>query len=291
MQRRQAQTRVFAYNSPPMCEPQLYPLLYQALTACDLEHKLELVAQLDAAWCAGKLERNIEQALPALSAPGRPERPLLVAPAAVPQRKLTTPEGHGALVHAIAHIEFNAINLALDAAWRFQDMPAHYVNDWLRVAREEAYHFTLLRERLREIGFDYGDFLAHNGLWDAAERTRHDVLVRMALVPRILEARGLDVTPAIQAKLSQIGDVKTVAVLDIIYRDEIGHVEIGNRWFTWLCDQRALDPLETFRRLLHEYDVNALRGPFNWPARLQAGFTEFERLMLEDFAVMRRSSS
>jgi uncharacterized ferritin-like protein (DUF455 family) len=271
-----------------MNEMTLYPQLFRALSAGEVERKLALVDETVSAWQAGRLARVPDTEQAELAEPGRPLRPELVAPAELVQRKLGTPEGHAALVHAIAHIEFNAINLALDAAWRFQHMPDAFVSDWLRVAQEEAGHFRLLRGRLRAIGFDYGDFPAHNGLWDAAYRTRHDVLVRMALVPRILEARGLDVTPGIRNRLKEIGDKDSAAVLDIIYRDEIGHVEIGNYWFTSLCDQRGLEPLATFRALLQEHDVNALRGPFNWPARMQAGFTDFERHMLEDFVATRR---
>ncbi|XLM22000.1 ferritin-like domain-containing protein, partial [Chromobacterium piscinae] len=137
----------------------------------------------------------------------------------------------GALLHAIAHIEFNAVNLALDAAWRFRDMPDGFVDDWLRVAAEEAGHFRLLQGRLAELGFSYGDFPAHDGLWTMCRKTDHDAMIRMALVPRVLEARGLDVTPGIQRRLAGIGDHASVAVLDIILRDEIGHVQIGNRWF------------------------------------------------------------
>ena len=166
----------------------------------------------------------------------------------VPRRSPFTPEGRAALLHAIAHIEFNAINLALDAAWRFAGMPRAYYLDWLRVAREEALHFRLLREHLRSLGHDYGDFDAHDGLWAMAEKTRDDVLARMALVPRTLEARGLDATPPMQAKLRRAGDARAVEILDIILRDEIGHVAIGNRWYRWLCARDGLDPRAHYAR-------------------------------------------
>ncbi|GGP27475.1 ferritin-like domain-containing protein [Silvimonas amylolytica] len=214
-----------------------------------------------------------------LPAPGRPEKPLLVMPRDVPKRGLGTPEGRAALLHALAHIEFNAVNLALDAIYRFRDMPQAYYADWLKVAQEEAYHFTLLREYLQELGFDYGDFPAHNGLWEMALRTDHDVLIRMALVPRVLEARGLDVTPGIQARLKEVGDRRAIDILAIILRDEIGHVEVGNRWYRWCCAQRGLDPVRHFIALYREY-VTPFGGPMNRAARIAAGFTEEELELL-----------
>jgi uncharacterized ferritin-like protein (DUF455 family) len=222
---------------------------------------------------AGTINIDPAARLPPVQSPGRPQRPLLVEPRAVPRRKLASPEGRAALIHAIAHIEFNAINLALDAIARFADLPEDYHRDWLKVAAEEAYHYTLLAAHLQTIGYGYGDFPAHNGLWEMAETTADDPLARMGLVPRILEARGLDVTPTIQARLKQAGDTEAVAILDIILRDEIGHVAIGNRWFAHLCAQRNVDPQETFERLLKEYAVAPPHPPFNEAARLRAGFT------------------
>lgn len=216
--------------------------------------------------------------------PGRPERPQLVAPKELHRRSLHTPEGHAALIHAIAHIEFNAINLALDAVYRFRDMPQAYYDDWLQVADEEAYHFQLVRDHLNSLGYDYGDFDAHNGLWEMAQKTADDPLVRMALVPRVLEARGLDVTPGIMKKLADHGDTAAVAVLEIILRDEIGHVEIGTRWFRYLCDQRNIEPDATFRGLFEEYMGAAgsrVKGTLHRSARLAAGFSEDELNYLE----------
>ena len=169
--------------------------------------------------------------------PGRPDRPELVEPRKLGRRSMQSPEGRAVLLHALAHIEFNAINLALDAVWRFGGMPAAFYTDWLKVAAEEAHHFSLLVARLAEFGHAYGDFPAHDGLWDMCERTRGDVLARMALVPRTLEARGLDASPPIRARLQQAGDHASAAILDVILRDEIGHVLIGNRWFRHLCEQ------------------------------------------------------
>ena len=225
-------------------------------------------------------------ALLASQVPGRPAQPRLVDPADVPQRSPHTAEGRAALVHAICHIEFNAINLALDAVWRFPGMPAAFYDDWLRVASEEAYHFGLLRAHLRQLapperqrGWDYGDFDAHDGLWLMCEKTAHDRLARMALVPRTLEARGLDATPLIQAKLRKVGTpdaLTAIDLLDIILRDEVGHVAIGNHWYRWLCEQQGLDPIAQYRHLARLYQAPRLRPPFNGEARRKAGFTELE---------------
>jgi len=207
----------------------------------------------------------------------------LVAPSQLTPRKMNTTEGYAAMLHAIAHIEFNAINLALDAAYRFRTLPFQFVRDWVRVAKEEVYHFRLMRERLRTFGFDYGDFEAHNHLWDMAYKTAYDPLLRMALVPRVLEARGLDVTPGIRAKVEQRGDSETCGVLDIIYRDEVGHVAIGNHWYQHLCRERGLEPVALFRSLIARYDMFIFRGYVNIEAREKAGFSRFELDMLEDF--------
>jgi uncharacterized ferritin-like protein (DUF455 family) len=208
--------------------------------------------------------------------PGRPARPRLVPPKDVPTRSPFTTEGRAALLHAIAHIEFNAINLALDAAWRFPGLPDAYYRDWLQVANEEALHYTLLREHLQGLGFDYGDFDAHDGLWLMTQRTAHDVLARMALVPRTLEARGLDATPPLQAKFARAGDARAVEILGIILRDEVGHVAIGNRWYRWLCERAGLDPVAAYAELTVRYQAPRLRPPFNHEARRAAGFTDQE---------------
>lgn len=213
--------------------------------------------------------------------PGRPEKPVLVSPLAVKKRAMNTLEGRAALIHALCHIEFNAINLALDALWRFDAMPFDYYHDWLNVADEEAYHFTLLNQHLATYGFTYGDFNGHNSLWEMVDRTKTDVLARMALVPRTMEARGLDASPALRNKLAQAGDQKAAEILDIILRDEIGHVAVGNRWFNWLCVQRELLPLPTFADLAMQYQAPKLRPPFNLPARRQAGFTDQELEILQ----------
>ena len=208
--------------------------------------------------------------------PGRPSQPTLVPPGQVKRRAMNTAEGRAALIHALAHIEFNAINLALDAVWRFADMPVSYYHDWLQVAKEEAYHFSLLRSHLQQLGFDYGTFDGHNSLWEMVEKTQGDVLARMALVPRTLEARGLDASPPLRRKLAQAGDQAAADILDIILRDEIGHVAIGNHWFHHVCTQRGLEPVVTFADLSAQYQAPKLKPPFNMEARKQAGFSPLE---------------
>lgn len=244
--------------------------------------KCAAAASLHADWGAGRLTLdNSRSIVTPVEIPGRPDRPVLVPPHQVEHRGLGTRQGRAALIHALAHIEFNAINLALDAVYRFREMPPDFYGDWLQVATEEAYHFTLLRDHLRGLEAEYGDFTAHNGLWDMACKTADDPLVRMALVPRLLEARGLDVTPGIRAKLVAAGDERAAEILDVILHDEIGHVAIGNRWYEHLCRQRGLDPVATFAVLLREYDTPPPRPPFNRTAREAAGFTPEEMRWLE----------
>lgn len=197
-------------------------------------------------------------------------------PSGVRQRSVQTLEGRAALLHALAHIEFNAINLALDAVWRYPGLPDRFYLDWLKVAREEAHHFALLNDHLQSLGYRYGSFPAHDGLWHMAEKTRDDLLARLALVPRTLEARGLDASPLIRHKLASAGDKTGAGILDIILRDEIGHVAIGNHWYRWSCEQRGLEPVETYAELARRYAAPRLKGPFNLEARRAAGFSEEE---------------
>lgn len=208
--------------------------------------------------------------------PGRPARPVLVPHTELSKRSVHTKEGRAVLVHALAHIELNAIDLALEISWRFPGMPELFYVQWMGVAREEALHFELLRDHLATLGARYGDMPAHNALWDMAERTKHDLLARIALVPRTAEARGLDASPPIKAKLVKAGDLRGAEILDIILRDEIGHVAIGNHWYNWLCAQRGLDPVTTYAALAQKYDAPRMRGPFNMEARLAAGFSPEE---------------
>lgn len=273
----------------------------QALAALCLPcptQKCEAVQALFAAQAAGATQLDPAEALQPTQAqqaclPGRPALPALVLPGSVAQRSPHTPEGLAALVHAICHIEFNAINLALDAVWRFPGMPVPYYTQWLQVAREEAYHFGMLRELLQSLPhptgqcYDYGSFTAHDGLWAMCEKTAHNMTARMALVPRTLEARGLDATPLIQAKLRKVGTpqaLRAVDILDIILRDEVGHVAVGNHWYGWLCQQQGLEPLAHYRVLARQHQAPRLKPPFNQEARRRAGFTEQEMTDLVDLA-------
>ena len=213
--------------------------------------------------------------------PGRPDRPRLLPPREVPQRAVGSAQGRAGLIHALAHIECNAMDLALDVIWRFPGLPEAFYRDWLKVAREEALHFALLHQHLQTMGYRYGDFDAHEGLWDMARRTQDDLLARLAVVPRILEARGLDASPAIAHKLRSAGDRRGAEIVELILRDEIGHVAIGNHWFSWLCGQRGLDPQARQTLLAERYGAPRPRGPFNLGARRAAGFTPQELAQLD----------
>lgn len=236
------------------------------------------------------LNKKTRSVVVELKEPGRPLKPELVDAKQLARRGLGTQAGRIALLHSLAHIEFNAINLALDAVYRFRDMPTDYVTDWLKVASDEGEHFLLLFNRLRSLDSDYGELSAHSGLWDMARRTDHDVLVRMALVPRILEARGLDVAPPMIKKLQAQNDNDSAAILQRIYTDEITHVEIGNRWFRYVCEQRDLDGAAVFRDLLAGPSSAYLRSPFNDEARLQAGFTVEEMQVIREMEAEYRES-
>lgn len=245
------------------------------------QRKSNGVAALNKAWLSGHVSLDAAASLQEIAGiPGRPAKPELVSPLDVKKRSMRTPEGRAALIHALAHIEFNAINLALDAVWRFADMPPQYYADWLKVAAEEAYHFNLLDGYLRNMGYQYGDFSAHNSLWEMAQRTQGDVLSRIALVPRTMEARGLDASPLLRNKFLQINDTDAADILEIILRDEIGHVAIGNHWFNWLCERRGLEAIATYEALARQYSAPAMRKPLNMEARRQAGFTEEELALL-----------
>lgn len=261
-------------------ETNLFDIAAACLAECDAEAKAARTRAAADLWRSGRLSPSSRELPLPIGAPGRPPRPPLVSPRDLPRRGFHSVDGRAALIHAVAHIEFNAINLAWDAVYRFRDLPRDYYDDWVRVADEEAYHYTLLRERLRRLGYDYGDFPAHNGLWEMAEETAHDVLVRMALVPRVLEARGLDVTPTMMERLRAAGDEETVSVLEIILRDEIGHVAIGTRWFRHCCAERELDPQATFQALIRRHLKGRIKGPFHHAARKQAGFSEEEMVLL-----------
>lgn len=253
----------------------VYQAAFECLMQRNIPLKQEHVETLHDDWNNDKLNRD-DSDLIKIEIPGRPDKPELVSPSSLKQRKLGSELGRATLIHAIAHIEFNAINLALDAVYRFRNMPDEYYTDWIQVAFEESYHFSLLIKRLYELGYQYGDFPAHNGLWEMTLKTDHSVMIRMALVPRVLEARGLDVTPGMMIKLEKAGDIQTVNALKIILRDEIGHVAIGSRWFKYCCALNKLDYEQTFRELLQEYMGGKLRGPLHTEARIQAGFSQEE---------------
>jgi uncharacterized ferritin-like protein (DUF455 family) len=261
--------------------PELYQQIEAAILTSDADRKCALTTQLHHDWEQGLPGCNAASVILPIDDPGRPREPELVDPRKLERRSVATELGRIRLLHAFAHIEFNAINIALDAAYRFRGMPQQFVSDWLLVASEEARHFQLLERELRRRGSYYGAHRAHRGLWDMVCQTRNDVLHRMALVPRVMEARGLDVTPGMIAKFEQVGDQAAVEILEIIYRDEVGHVRIGNHWYHQLCEQQELDASETFRELIKRYMGGKLRGPFNWPARLEAGFQTAELNALE----------
>ncbi|MFZ2294980.1 MAG: ferritin-like domain-containing protein [Polaromonas sp.] len=261
---------------------ELRQLALQALLEPDSQEKANLTQELRAQAATIFIANDARLEAPK-NLPGCPMRPELRSHLDVPKRSPFTPEGLAALLHAVTHIEFNAINLALDAIWRFEGMPQAYYLDWLKVAAEEAHHFSLLRALLQSMGHDYGDFPAHTGLWDMTRKTEADALARMALVPRTLEARGLDATPPMQAKLRKVGTpdaLRAVAILDVILRDEIGHVAIGNHWYRHLCAQRGLEPVATYAVLARQYAAPRLKGPLNLDARREAGFDDAELAQL-----------
>jgi len=251
--------------------PNVHEAAGEALRARDVEGKLASVHSLFDAWREGTLTPGEASAPLPPERVGRPLRPLLVHPRALPRRGVGKASGRARLMHAVAHIEFNAINLALDAVHRFRGLPCDFYGDWIGVAMDEARHFAMVRDWLRRHGHDYGDFPAHNGLWEMAEKTAGDALARMALVPCVLEARGLDVTPAMAERLRAAGEAEGAAMLDIICREEEGHVAAGVRWFRHLCARRGEDAVEAFQRLVRAHFPRGLHGPFNMEARLRAG--------------------
>ncbi len=255
----------------------LFGMAKHCLDCTAPEAKVVLTRQAFDALRAGELPPHDDGARPApIGTPGRPDRPRLVPPRELPHRGLGSEEGRAALVHAVAHIEFNAINLAWDAVYRFRGMPDDYYRDWASVAHDEARHFTMLSARLAQLGRAYGDFDAHDGLWEMAVKTSGSCLARMALVPRVLEARGLDVTPGMIARLRAVGDDATAEILEVILREEVRHVASGTRWFRWCCEREGRDPDATFAELLRAYVPGGLKGPFNLDARRAAGFGDAE---------------
>lgn len=262
----------------------LMDLGHRCLAERDPVFKAQTTLAVAGKLATGAVVLDASDRAPPPATPGRPSKPRLVAPRQLPARGLGTVPGRAAFLHAIAHIEFNAINLAWDAVCRFRGLPAAFHHDWVQVAADEARHFMMLRDRLQYLGFDYGDFDAHDGLWQMAQATADSCLRRMALVPRVLEARGLDVTPSMIERLRRVGDSGSAEVLEVILHEEIAHVAVGSRWFHWCCAQEGLDPEDTFVELVRSHARGALRGPFNETARLDAGFSVAELRRLDALA-------
>ncbi len=254
----------------------IFTAAYDILMLSDPRVKCASMHELYKQWTDNAFTLESKSEVVAIPDPGRPEKPVLISPRELPKRSLHTEDGRLVFMHAIAHIEFNAINLALDAVYRFRDQPKSFYEDWLKVADDEARHFILILDYLESHGATYGDHDAHNGLWETVEQTDHDIMHRMALVPRVLEARGLDVTPMMLQKLRSIKAGQEAEILEVIYHDEISHVEAGSKWFRYHCELRKLDSKDTFIGLIHQYMKGRLKGPFNLEARLLAGFEEEE---------------
>lgn len=269
----------------------LFETAQQCILTADVAHKVHLTQVAAHAWQRQQLIVHASNPAEPILRPGQPEQLQLVAPKFVPKRTLHSRDGLVALLHALAHIEFNAINLAWDAVYQFRDLPIQFYSDWIEVARQESEHFFLLHEQLQRLDCQYGDLPAHNGLWEMAVDTTEDVMLRMALVPRVLEARGLDATPDIIAKLRHKGETRLIEILEIILREEIDHVAKGTRWFHFCCQIRQLDPQSTFLNLIQQHFKGQLKGTFNREARLAAGFTDSELTALKQYAVQKTIST
>ncbi|WDI31998.1 ferritin-like domain-containing protein [Hyphococcus flavus] len=251
---------------------------YAVLTASDPAEKCAAAVRADRLLASGAPLGQAVASLP--DKPARPDQPVLVPPGEVPKRRLGSEAGRTALLHAIAHIEFNAIDLAFDMAARFTpeiekmglDSDA-FARDWVRIGSEEARHFSMINQRLNQLGSEYGAFPAHNGLWEAASNTQQNALARLAIAPLILEARGLDVTPDMIERLRSAGDEESVSILEVIYREEVGHVACGKRWFDAICAYQQREPLEAFHAMRDQYFAGQLKPPFNHKARQNAGMS------------------
>lgn len=254
----------------------LFERAHQCLMINEPKLKVQQIYHLFQDILEGKWRFDIAYPIDPDVVAGYPAALNLVSPKDLPRRRLHSPKGRAAMLHALLHIEFNAMNLALDAITRFRNMPEQYYFDWLTVACEEAYHFHLLSEHAQSVGCRYGDFPAHNGLWEMAQKTAYDVMVRMALVPRLLEARGLDAVPELARRFNHADDSLSSEILGIIFQDEIGHVQVGNRWYYYLCEQRGQEPLSVFLSLLKKHAPDFLKGPFAEEVRRKAGFRENE---------------
>ncbi len=247
----------------------------EVLTTADGHAKTALSRRHAATWFAAREAGNplpVGHAAPPLR-PARPEKPELLSPRDVPRRKPGTPQGRIALLHAVAHIELNAVDLHWDIIARFTDteMPIGFYDDWVKSADEESNHFNLICDCLAEHDSFYGALPAHAGMWRAAEDTIEDLKGRLAVVPMVLEARGLDVTPGMIKVFENAKDRRTVEALKVIYAEEVGHVAYGAKWFNFLCGRHDLDPKQTFHDLVRHYFHGALKPPFNEEKRADAG--------------------
>lgn len=260
----------------------LFELAEAFFRQADIDGKLALTHEAWQAHVDGVLSYSTDRPAWPIEQITFPERPEWLTPREMPRRKLTTPDGVAAFFHAIAHVEFVAIYLAWDILYRFRDMPEQFYQDWLRVADEEAKHFAMIRAHMRSMHIDYGDLPAHGGLWDHAKDTVDDLPGRLAMVPRCMEARGLDVTPGLIEKFRILGDDASVAVLERILTDEVGHVELGSYWFKFVCRQRGFDAESKYRDLIAQYYIGGKpKGPFNRELRKIAGFSDAEIDWLE----------
>ncbi|MEQ9520449.1 MAG: ferritin-like domain-containing protein [Parvibaculum sp.] len=262
------------------------------LMTANATDKAALAQAVGAAWGGGGDELSFAFDATPPDRPARPAKPALLLPRNMPRRRAGGAKGRFALLHALSHIELNAIDLAFDMVARFGPVcPRAFTDDWVRVGMEEGKHFNLLSERLHLFSGQYGDLPAHDGLWDAAFSTRDNLLARLAVVPLVLEARGLDVTPAMIDKLERVGDTGAADVLRIIYEDEKGHVAVGSRWFSYEVEKHNLAPAETFHTLVREHFRGDLKRPFNDVARLSAGLpTEFYEPLAEDYQTVNKDT-
>ncbi len=259
---------------------EVFQAVFQALSACTPEDKVRKTQAIFKSWKNDSLDVGPPVTPPAH--PGKPDLPELVPPNSVPRRRIGSTDGRAALMHAVAHIEFNAINLALDMTLRFGPSDEFitefdqisFIGDWLSVANDEARHFSLLSSYLAQHGFKYGDFKAHNGLWEAAEQTESDIAARLAIAPMVLEARGLDVTPQMISRFEKIGDKNAVNILSTILEEEIPHVAFGTKWFGYFSSQRGKDSEKYFHEQVRSYFKGKLKPPFNDLARAKAGLFE-----------------
>ena len=263
----------------------IFTLAEKVLLSPSIEQKLSLTADAFALLESGSLDFTNNDQLLSIDQVCFPDKPELIPPQKMPRRRLGTDKGRCAFIHAIAHIEFNAIHLAWDMLYRFRGLPEQFYIDWLIVAHDECRHFLMLNNHLQTLDCTYGDLPSHDSLWVMAVRTETDLLARLSLVPRYLEARGLDVTPAMLKKLHNVNDTETAKILDIILEEEVSHVEFGSKWLNYVCEQQNLSPVDVFFEKVKIYMKGQIRGPFNRELRLRAGFTEQELDQLESLDV------